>query len=588
MNLKEISPFLISISILLIACKREQLDSDVSSSLIATEIRGRVVDENNKGVKAALVKVGNEQSVTDDFGDFLFSKVEVNQNIAFVSVEKAGYFRSGRTILPDEANNIVKLKLIAKKIPIHISSNQGGKISLINSNGSTITFQANSFQTLDNQFYAGQVKIYTAYLDPEALDFPLIMPGNLVGIDSNGMLNGLRSYGMMAVEIESDDGRILKLADGKPATLSYVIPSSLKSSAPPNIPLWFFDERNGYWLQQGTAVKQGENFTGSVSHFTYWNVDVAYYQLQVRGTFRTPAGNVIPNHLVYLHDPVTNQTISAMTNMNGLLKTWIPANVALNLTMFDDCGASLYVTNVPATQKNVDLGTVTVSSNISLLNINGRIVDCQNNPVSNGTVYFVFNNNRFEAANSATDGKFSLQLFGCRQVQQVNVFSRNNLTNEESLQSSITIPADGQLNIGDLTTCGNITNQFIQIIRDQDTLNYRYPEYQDFKAVYLNPIPFNGANFRIYANNNISIFNEASIDMNGVNSSNAVFVELLTADADSIPSYIPSGNVPPVTFTEFGPVGGLVSGNFEGRLKNATRNGYTFYFKIIFKVKRFN
>ncbi|MEI2747339.1 MAG: hypothetical protein V9E88_01095 [Ferruginibacter sp.] len=83
----------------------------------------------------------------------------------------------------------------------------------------------------------------------------------------------LTSYAMMAVELESAAGEKLQLKEGSEATLVFAVPAVAQSSAPASIPLWYVDEKIGLWREEGTATKQGNQYTGKVKHFSFWNCD---------------------------------------------------------------------------------------------------------------------------------------------------------------------------------------------------------------------------------------------------------------------------------------------------------------------------
>ena len=100
----------------------------------------------------------------------------------------------------------------------------------------------------------------------------------------------LSSYGMMAVELESSAGEKLQIKSGSTATLSLQFLLQLESSAPATIPLWYVDESTGLWKEEGTATKQGNNYIGTVKHFTYWNCDIQVQTVMLTGTFKTANG----------------------------------------------------------------------------------------------------------------------------------------------------------------------------------------------------------------------------------------------------------------------------------------------------------
>lgn len=74
----------------------------------------------------------------------------------------------------------------------------------------------------------------------------------------------------MGVEIQGG-GQPLKLASGKTASLSYPKPTG--DGSPSSMPLWYFDAETGQWIEEGLATLRDGMYTGTVKHFTDWNLD---------------------------------------------------------------------------------------------------------------------------------------------------------------------------------------------------------------------------------------------------------------------------------------------------------------------------
>src|SRR5262249_46667295 len=151
-----------------------------------------------------------------------------------------------------------------------VSGSGGGTVTV--QGGGNVVFAGNSFvNTAGNSAYTGTVSVSTYFLNPTASNFTDIMPGTLRGISANNEETGLQSFGMMAVELTGAGGEKLQLGANKTATLTFPIPAGLQASAPATIPLWSFNDTTGLWKEEGFATKQGTNYVGSVSHFSFWN-----------------------------------------------------------------------------------------------------------------------------------------------------------------------------------------------------------------------------------------------------------------------------------------------------------------------------
>jgi hypothetical protein len=65
------------------------------------------------------------------------------------------------------------------------------------------------------------------------------------------------------VELETETGATLQLAEGKPAIIKMKVPSSLVAAAPAQIPLWHFSETDGLWREQGLATLNNGWYSGT-------------------------------------------------------------------------------------------------------------------------------------------------------------------------------------------------------------------------------------------------------------------------------------------------------------------------------------
>jgi hypothetical protein len=84
----------------------------------------------------------------------------------------------------------------------------------------------------------------------------------------------LQSFGMIGVTLQDAAGNKLNIMSGKSASITVPIAPAQQSSAPATIALWYFDDADGLWKEQGTATKNGNVYIGTVQHFTWWKCDV--------------------------------------------------------------------------------------------------------------------------------------------------------------------------------------------------------------------------------------------------------------------------------------------------------------------------
>ena len=189
---------------------------------------------------------------------------------------------------------------------------------------------------------------------------------------------------MIGVELEGMGGEPLNIAEGQTATISLPVPSGLAASAPATIPLWHFDELTGYWIEEGEARLEGGAYVGTVSHFSFWNCDVPSDFVFIEGTIVDRDGNPLQNVVVQITQLTNGMSGYDITDEDGAFGGPIPANQELILTVLDNCGVAIFTESIGPFSEDVILLTFSASLTDELVMVSGTLLDCENNPVTNG------------------------------------------------------------------------------------------------------------------------------------------------------------------------------------------------------------
>ena len=116
------------------------------------------------------------------------------------------------------------------------------------------------------------------------------MPGDFVRwVEETETAESIESYGAMNVTLSTEDGERLQLDDGQRARLAIPLAAGRNAAdAPATMPLFFWADEKGYWIEEGYAALQEVSpghfaYVGTVAHFTTWNADVAYDSVSIEG-----------------------------------------------------------------------------------------------------------------------------------------------------------------------------------------------------------------------------------------------------------------------------------------------------------------
>ena len=278
----------------------------------------------------------------------------------------------------------------------------------------------------------------------------------------------LSSYGMLAVNLESSTGEKLQIAANNTTTLTIPIPSAIVSSAPAIISLWYVDEQTGIWKEQGFSEKQGNNYVGVVKHFTYWNNDTGLPGVNFSATFTTEDGVPLTNTYVNVR-PASNQyggCAHGYTDSLGQVSGLIPSDVSLVLEVHGGCNDVVYSKNIGPFTSNINLGTIVVPNSISsLITVKGKVLDCNNAPVADGSATVYYNNIVYNLKVNAA-GEFSTSFMTCSTSPQIfDVLGIDETTRQQG--TPITIPIIGQAtDAGNIVACGTSSVQYLNYTLD--------------------------------------------------------------------------------------------------------------------------
>ncbi|MDX5320678.1 MAG: hypothetical protein LPK45_06220, partial [Bacteroidota bacterium] len=230
---------------------------------------GIIQDEQGNPIAGAKVTLGSQTYTSNELGQVFIENGPAFKEIAFFKAEKAGYFTGSRSIIPQAGLNQFVIRLMAKGSPQTFQANTEAHLV----NGEVHVDFDGTVVDQSGKAYNGKVNAYVRHLDPEDANITEIMPGSMRGADADGE-KILETYGMVAVELEAENGQKLQLAKDHPATIMMDVPPSMLANAPAKMPLWHFDEVNGIWSHDGEGTLQNGKYVGKVSHFSFWNYDI--------------------------------------------------------------------------------------------------------------------------------------------------------------------------------------------------------------------------------------------------------------------------------------------------------------------------
>lgn len=434
------------------------------------DVNGQVIDDNNRPVTNAMVQIGNQTVMTNDYGLFSFTSARLNQKGTFITVDANGYFKGSRRFFPREGKeNKVVIQMIEKNPTEQFASTAGGTVSI--DGGATVDFPANSIVDADGNVYDGMVYAASVWLDPTAAETFNRMPGNLQGVRDNLEEVTLQTFGMINLELSDANGAPLQVRDEYMATITMPIPSQL-TSAPDEIPLWHFSETHGIWVEDGSATKVNGTYVGDVSHFTWWNCDAPFPLIELDLTLVDMDGNPLSYYGVGVGFETDSSTWNySYTDSTGFVSGKVPQDEALTLFIRGFCHEILATVNIGSFSEDTSLGQITVeASEVNNTTVSGTLMDCNGNPLTNGGV-IVRIDNYSDQILLINNGSFEHSFSTCISIDDVVLIGLNFDENLETTPQNITVGITNDL--GDITVCDQpITESYMTLNVDGNVFQY--------------------------------------------------------------------------------------------------------------------
>ncbi len=317
--MKKLLPLFVFMALLLSSCNPDDdagsTTTDPESNFeenfgaeVSRKFIGQVNDINGNAVQGATVRIGSLSVQTDANGVFLINGASVREKFAYIRVSKTGFMDGSRALIPTSGTNNVKITLIPATITGTVSSGQSGEVAL--PSGTKVLFDG-SFMDENGAVYSGDVAVSMYHLLPSDENLNTLMPGMLYAETQTGEEALLQTLGMINVELRGSGGQKLQPSEGHPAQIEIMIDATQLATAPTTIPLWHFDPERGYWKEDGIATRQGNKYTGEVSHFSWWNCDTPFPTVGLTVNVVDENGNSLIN------TPVVISFNSSMGVWNG-------------------------------------------------------------------------------------------------------------------------------------------------------------------------------------------------------------------------------------------------------------------------------
>lgn len=282
-------------------------------------VSGTVTDLNGTTISGAKVTIGQHSTFTDANGTYSINDINTSNHIS-INVTHPNYLANSRIASVKNKNVISNIKLGAPKATLTFTSTEGATLS--SNDGASVELPAGGYVDANGTAYTGNIKVKMSYYPITTQNGRATFPGSFEGIENNGSIFPIQSYGFMNVELTDPQGNPLNLDGNSTATLNFPKDNNIYFQ-PTTIPLWYYDKVQGYWVKDGVALRTTDytHYVGTVTHFTAWNLDAKGPRARFTGCVEDANGSKISQANVIFRTPNWD-SYTVKTDENGTISVY--------------------------------------------------------------------------------------------------------------------------------------------------------------------------------------------------------------------------------------------------------------------------
>ena len=428
-----IKVLLILVIALFSGCGGEEEEVPTPPVSSVSTVTGVIKDVSGDPLLGVKVSANGNEVITDINGTYSI-EVEVNEQVS-VTAELDNYAQNSRNVEVFEntvSNLDLTLVLVDKIVDFDVRVG-----ATIITKGATVSLGASTIVNEDGSNFLGTVTAKVSFNQVTSSVGREAFPGDYVGLETNGDETVLQSYGFIDVTLEDENGNLLRLADGETATLTYPMDVNI-ATTPATIPLWYYDVVQGIWVEDGIATYDaGTNtYTGTVTHFTTWNLDAKVARAAYNSCIEDINGERVPSAIVRFQAPGYNRTFIHNDVSGNFSFINAPSGLPISLSaQVDSTISAIRTFTLVAGESRDDTKCLVVDLDLAdtFSSVSGTLIALDGSVVSNSQVLIAYgdniistttdNNGVFQSTIFArpVDGKVSLTFSADAQGTTVNV-----------------------------------------------------------------------------------------------------------------------------------------------------------------------
>ncbi len=224
------------------------------------------------GAPLANVKVTAKSQTATTATDGTFSLNSISPDARVIVKYEADSYATSFSLVSVAKKETSTTQGLLNKVGVSssIGANVANTLNVPNSSAQVV-LAANSVELAAGGALSATVTAKLTSIDPTANAQSL--PGDFTSVTNSGGVKTIESFGALSVELTDASGKKLSLTPGK--SMSIRIPLASRNTNPPlTAPLYYFNEGNGRWVEEGTATLAGtpgnQYYEATVTRIAIW------------------------------------------------------------------------------------------------------------------------------------------------------------------------------------------------------------------------------------------------------------------------------------------------------------------------------
>jgi hypothetical protein len=316
-------------------------------------LTGRVMDISGSAIDNVRIEVNGVESFTDNTGNFSFNEVNVSSRV-IVNFSHSSYLNNNRIIQVRKNQETVVSIVLEQALSQQFNSTTDITASI--TGGGELLLAANTYVDENGNSYTGDVNLSLNYYPITTPRGREMFPGNFDAINSANEQGTLRSYGFVIIDLRDTVGNALNIN----GTAEIAIPADLSLGVPPaTIPLWYYDEEQGFWIEDGIATYDAstQRYIGNITRIATYNLDVFMTPGNLKVCVEDSEGNKLSNAYIRIESGSTGWFGQVgPTNNSGYINIInVMGNTDLNLSAYTlDGKYGTYINNPIRVTPSID------------------------------------------------------------------------------------------------------------------------------------------------------------------------------------------------------------------------------------------